>query len=76
MHCSNFILHSSIVDEAKCKGDGDWVHELISILCDNTSAIKKSKNKVMHSRTKHIAIKYYFLREGYKKGGKIGVCWE
>jgi hypothetical protein len=35
----------------------------ISILCDNTSAINISKNHVMHSKTKHIPIKYHFLRE-------------
>ena len=39
-------------------------HDLpISILCDNTSAINISKNPVMHSKTKHIPIKYHFLRE-------------
>ena len=37
--------------------------EPISILCDNTSAISISKNPVMHSKTKHIPIKYHFLRE-------------
>eukprot|EP00253_Pinus_taeda_P018832 PITA_18832 len=35
----------------------------ISILCDNTSAISISKNPVMHSKTKHIPIKYHFLHE-------------
>jgi len=35
----------------------------ISILCGNTSAINISKNPVMHSKTKHIPIKYHFLRE-------------
>ena len=35
----------------------------ISILCDNTSAISISKNPVMQSKTKHIPIKYHFLRE-------------
>eukprot|EP00253_Pinus_taeda_P015719 PITA_15719 len=35
----------------------------VSILCDNTSAISISKNPVMHSKTKHIPIKYHFLRE-------------
>eukprot|EP00253_Pinus_taeda_P015723 PITA_15723 len=35
----------------------------ISILCDNTSAINISKNRVMHSKTKHISIKYHFLKE-------------
>ena len=33
------------------------------IFCDNTSAINISKNLVMHTKTKHIAIKYRFLRE-------------
>ena len=35
----------------------------ILILCDNTSAINISKNPVMHSKTKHIPIKFHFLRE-------------
>ena len=35
----------------------------ISIISDNTSAISISKNPVMHSKTKHIPIKYHFLRE-------------
>ena len=33
------------------------------ILNDNTSAINISKNPVMHSKTKHIPIKFHFLRE-------------
>ena len=33
------------------------------ILCDNTSAINISNNPVMHSKTKHIPIKFHFLRE-------------
>jgi hypothetical protein len=37
--------------------------EPIPIYCDNTSAINISKNPVMHSKMKHIPIKYYFLRE-------------
>jgi hypothetical protein len=35
----------------------------IPIYCDNTSAISISKNPVMHSKMKHIPIKYHFLRE-------------
>ena len=37
--------------------------EPISIKCDNTSAISISINLVLHSKTKHIPIKYHFLRE-------------
>ena len=33
------------------------------VKCDNTSAINISNNLVMHSKTKHIPIKYHFLRE-------------
>ena len=39
------------------------IDEPISIKCDNTSAISISKNHVLHSKTKHIPIKYHFLRE-------------
>ena len=35
----------------------------IPLHCDNTSAISMSKNPVLHSKTKHIPIKYHFLRE-------------
>src|ERR1700678_2955930 len=37
--------------------------EPIPIYCDNTSAISISKNLVMHSKTKHITVKYHFLQE-------------
>ena len=38
-------------------------NQLITIYCDNTSSISLRKNPVMHSKTKHIPIKYHFLRE-------------
>ncbi|CAM8988876.1 unnamed protein product [Rhodiola kirilowii] len=42
--------------------------ECVSILCDNTSAINISKNPVQFSRTKHIEIRYHFLRDCVEKG--------
>ena len=39
------------------------IKEPIVMFCDNTSAINISKNSVMHSKTKHISIKYHFVRE-------------
>ena len=39
------------------------IKEPVVMFCDNTSAINISKNPVMHSKTKHIAIKYHFVRE-------------
>jgi hypothetical protein len=41
--------------------------EPIPIYCDNTSAINISKKPVMHSKTKHIPIKYHSLREHVAK---------
>ena len=35
----------------------------IILYCDNTSAINISKNPVMHAKTKHISIKYHYVRE-------------
>jgi len=37
--------------------------EHVTIFCDNSSAINISKNPVLHSKTKHISIKFHFLRE-------------
>ncbi|WKA02079.1 hypothetical protein VitviT2T_020312 [Vitis vinifera] len=34
-----------------------------TIFCDNSSTIKLSKNPVLHGRSKHIDVKYYFLRD-------------
>jgi hypothetical protein len=39
----------------------------ILIHCDNTSSISASKNHVLHSKTKHIPIKYHFLIEQVTK---------
>jgi hypothetical protein len=35
----------------------------VPLLCDNESAIRMVDNPVEHSRTKHIAIRYHFLRD-------------
>ena len=39
----------------------------ISIFCDNTSVISILKNPVIYSKTKHIPIKYHFVREQVAK---------
>ena len=33
------------------------------ILCDNHSCIKLTENPVFHDRTKHIGIRYHFIRD-------------
>jgi hypothetical protein len=40
----------------------------VPLLCDNESAIRMADNLVEHSRTKHIAIRYHFLRYHQQKG--------
>ena len=42
---------------------GIQVSKPIHIMCDNMSSIQLSKNLVMHSHTKHVAIKLHFLRD-------------
>ena len=37
-------------------------------MCDNTSVISIVANPVNHSRTKHIDIRYYFIREHAANG--------
>ena len=39
----------------------------ILLLCDNKSAVKIASNLVQHSRTKHIHIRYHFLRDHVNK---------
>ncbi|GKA10555.1 hypothetical protein Tco_0689988 [Tanacetum coccineum] len=48
--------------------DYDIIYEKVPIFCDNTSAIAISNNPVLHSRTKHIDIIYYFIRDHILKG--------
>lgn len=42
--------------------------EGIDIMCDNSSAIKLSRNPVMHRRTKHIDVRYHYLRNLVNEG--------
>lgn len=56
-----------------------WLQRLLEVLhnqqqgptlihCDNVSAIKLSKNPVMHGKSKHIDVRYHFLRDLCKDG--------
>jgi hypothetical protein len=38
------------------------------VYCDNVSAIKLSKNPVLHGRSKHIDIRFHFLRDLTREG--------
>ncbi|GJY61733.1 retrovirus-related pol polyprotein from transposon TNT 1-94 [Tanacetum coccineum] len=43
--------------------DYDIYYKMVPIFCDNTSSIAISNNPVLHSRTKHIDIRYHFIRD-------------
>ena len=40
----------------------------VPIFIDSTSAISLAKNPVLHSRSKHIDVRFHFLRDHYEKG--------
>nr|GEU73599.1 hypothetical protein [Tanacetum cinerariifolium] len=46
----------------------DYAFNKIPIYCDSKSAIAISCNPVQHSRTKHIAVRYHFIKEHVEKG--------
>ena len=60
--CSQLIWLKTQLEDYKLKINS------IPLFCDNMSAINISKNLVLHSRTKHIEIKYHFIREHVQKG--------
>nr|GEZ24952.1 hypothetical protein [Tanacetum cinerariifolium] len=48
--------------------DNGFHFNKIPIYCDSKSAIAISSNPVQHSRTKHIAVRYHFIKEHVEKG--------
>ncbi|GKB18836.1 copia protein [Tanacetum coccineum] len=48
--------------------DYGFAYNRIPLYCDNKSAIALCCNNVQHSRSKHIDIRHYFIREQVEKG--------
>ncbi|GJR20016.1 hypothetical protein Tco_0968543 [Tanacetum coccineum] len=59
---------ASILSMKSQLSDYDIHYKMVPIFCDNTSAIAISNNLVLHSRTKHIDIRYHFIRDHILKG--------
>ncbi|GJU04106.1 hypothetical protein Tco_1114444 [Tanacetum coccineum] len=55
-------------DYAGCNMDRKSTSEKVPIFFDNISAIVISNNPILHSRTKHIDIRYHFIRDHILKG--------
>jgi hypothetical protein len=78
----NFVALSTVEDEYIAAGHcceqllwmrqtlRDYGYKLskVPLLCDSESAICMADNPVEHSRTKHINIRYHFLRDHQQKG--------
>ncbi|GJS96633.1 hypothetical protein Tco_0803601 [Tanacetum coccineum] len=72
------LIAYSDADHAGCKDDLIWMrtqlldygfkYNRISMYCDSKSAIAISCNPVQHSKTKHIDIRYHFIKEHVERG--------
>jgi hypothetical protein len=47
---------------------GVYNQDKFPIYTDNNGALALAKNPVFHERTKHIAVKYYYIRQLIEKG--------
>lgn len=64
---------AEFIAAASCACQGIWMTRILEwlgveqgctdIFCDNVSTIKLSRNPVMHGRSKHIDIRFHFLRD-------------
>jgi len=55
--CSQLVWMKQMLKEYNVE------HDVLTLYCDNLSAINISKNHIQHSRTKHIDICHYFIRD-------------
>ncbi|GKC46210.1 hypothetical protein Tco_1063932 [Tanacetum coccineum] len=55
--CANILWMKSQLS------DYDIHYKMVPIFCDNTSVIAISNNPILHSRTKHIDIRYHFIKD-------------
>jgi hypothetical protein len=49
-------------------GDFGEEYTYVPLQCDSTSAISVAKNPMLRSKTKHIEVRYHFLRHNVEKG--------
>ncbi|GJS44297.1 hypothetical protein Tco_0569340 [Tanacetum coccineum] len=60
--CAQVIwMHTQLLDYR-------FIYNQIPVYCDSKSAIAISCNPVQHSKTKHIDIRYHFIKEHVKRG--------
>lgn len=66
---------AEFVAATACACQAIWMRKILedlhfetTIFYDNNSTIKLSKNPILHGRSKHIDVKYHFLRELTRNG--------
>jgi hypothetical protein len=70
---------AEFIAAASCACQGIWMRRILeklghtqlgsmTVYCDNSSTIKLSKNPVLHGRSKHIDVRFHFLRDLTKDG--------
>ncbi|XP_048226569.1 uncharacterized mitochondrial protein AtMg00810-like [Ricinus communis] len=75
------MTETELIAATSCACQALWLKKILEelqfnqegavvIYCDNNSTIKLSKNPVLHGRSKHIDVKYHYLRD-LDKDGKI-----
>ena len=55
--CAQLLWMKKLLDDYRISQD------TIRVFYDNTSSINLSKNHVQHSKSKHIEIRYHFIRD-------------
>ena len=60
--CKETILIQKLMEEFRHK------QEKISVYCDSQSALHIARNPAFHFRTKHIGVRYHFVREVVEDG--------
>ncbi|KAE8708400.1 putative sphingolipid transporter spinster-like protein 2-like [Hibiscus syriacus] len=54
-------------------GELGMEHKHIKVHCDSQSVIHLAKNQVYHARTKHIDVRYHFVREILEEGNPLSI---
>ena len=73
------IAEAEYVAACSASCEAVWLRKLLSnlfdlqldatcIYCDNQSCVKLSKNLVFHDKSKHIEIKYHYIRDMVQRG--------
>ena len=72
-------IEAEFIAATSCACQAIWIRRILeklshtqsnctTVFCDNSSTIKLSKNPVMHGRSKHIDVRFHFLRDLTKEG--------